>query len=67
MAEMALSGEEGEGLGQNCPPSKCVKKPWFQGKHCGTLAHWIWPRLWVNISSICSLHSHMSCFFTDSW
>jgi len=23
---MALSGEEGEGLGHNFPPSKCVKK-----------------------------------------
>jgi len=26
MAEMALSGEEGEGLGHNCSPSKSVKK-----------------------------------------
>jgi len=26
MVEMALSGEEGEGLGHNCSTSKCVKK-----------------------------------------
>jgi len=47
MAEMALSGEEDVGDGTQLPPSTCIKKPWFQDKHWGTSAHWIWPRLWV--------------------
>ena len=39
MAEMALSGEEGAGEGTQLPPSMCIKNPWFQDKHWGTLAH----------------------------
>jgi len=45
MGKMALPGEEGAGTGVKLPPSECVKKPWFQDKRWGTLAHWIWPRM----------------------
>jgi len=59
-----LSGEEGVGNGGTMAPQVSVsKKPWFQDKLWGTLAHWIWPRLLSKHFINFWFHSHMSCFF----
>jgi len=34
-----------KGWGTIAPQVSVLKNHWFQGKHWGTLAHWIWPRL----------------------
>jgi len=33
------------GLGTTAPNVSMLKKPWFQDKHWGASAHWIWPGL----------------------
>jgi len=40
LGEVALDGEEGEGIGGKFPPS-IMKKPSFQNKHWDTLTNWI--------------------------
>ena len=45
VGEISLAGEERVVSGDNCPPCKFVKKPWFPDQRKGSLTHWIWPRL----------------------
>ena len=49
--------------GTMAPQVSVSKKPWFQDKLWGTLAHWIWPRLLRKHFINFWFHSHMSRFF----
>jgi len=41
VGEMTSAEEEGEGIAANCPQVSMLQKLLFQGKHWGTLTHWV--------------------------
>jgi len=66
MTEMALSGEEGVGTGaqlRHRPQVSVLKSPNFKTNTVVLQHSGLDPDFWMNISPICSLHGHVSCFF----